>query len=97
IVNTSINFGTSGTAAGSGTSSITLPVAPANPSTSSIVIGYGRIVCAGAGHLAVAQWTNTGTMNFKCEGTSSLSVGNATPGAWTANDFLFMTFIYVAA
>lgn len=95
-----IIFGSSGTNAGSGQYSISLPVAAHNPSNLCI-IGHGRIVCAGLTTRVTATLGSSGTMQIKYVSASvngtETNVDNTHPGAWTANDDLRLAFFYEAA
>lgn len=91
-----VTFGTSGTAAGSGTYFISVPTVSVNPSNT--VVGTGRIKCAGTytpvelrmglSSACVLEYTSAAV-----SGTLG-QVTNSTPGAWTANDELRVQFCY---
>jgi hypothetical protein len=96
VASVTINFGSSGTAAGSGNYFITVPVAAATPTTT-ITVGHGRIICAGTGHFAQQVLQNSGAFVMKYEGGGNSNVTASVPGAWTAGDSLYMLFSYQAA
>lgn len=93
-----IIFGTSGTAAGSGSYLVTMPVAMHSADFS---VGEGRVVCAGL-HTEVYAEYNTATTVYmryssaRVNGTSN-NVTNTTPGAWAINDVVRLKFRYMVA
>jgi hypothetical protein len=91
-----IQFGTSGTNAGSGNYMITLPVTSATPSQVQS-IGHGRITTAGTQKFAQLCLNATNTTFIRYEGGGTTNASNTSPGAWTANDLLFFNFQYEAA
>jgi hypothetical protein len=95
-----IGFGTSGTAAGSGIYSISLPVA-GNQQAQAVVIGDGLIKCAGLSTFVETLYNTTTTATVRyctaaVNGTLT-TVTHAVPGAWTINDQLIVSFTYEAA
>lgn len=95
-----ITFGTSGTNAGSGGYTITLPVAAAT-ATVSPIIGDVFIGCAGLSTRAFALLSTASTVQLRypsaaVNGALS-SASNSAPGAWTVNDNIRVHFRYEAA
>lgn len=99
-----ITFGTSGTNAGSGTYKLSLPVAA--HATQQILNrlgpGFARLTSAGLYTEARLSWSATAnqlnaTYPSSAVNGSFTGAGNATPGAWTANDFIDYDFMYEAA
>lgn len=93
-----IQFGTSGTAAGSGTYRISLPVAPISVATVSQVVAQGFINDASAAAFQLVSCYNSAGATY-CEmiGESISTVTEASPWAWAASDILTIQFNYEAA
>jgi len=107
IGNAMIRFGTSGTAAGSGTYSVSLPFA-ANTTFETAsggfgtgsIIGNGGVrdnsaVTAGSRGVHVGLATTTTVILFIADGTN-LAVTNAVPFVWTISDAITINFRYQA-
>jgi hypothetical protein len=92
-----IQFGSAGTNAGNGSYNITLPVTP--KSTSQVTpIGQGRLKCAGTFKDAVTAVLSATTVFLKYTNAGAdTNVSNTAPGAWTANDLIYVTVTYEAA
>jgi hypothetical protein len=98
-----VNFGTSGTAAGSGLYAVALPLTLAAHWAFQDIIGTARIKCAGVvtrcDLVCYATSTAAGGLLYTSaavNGTLTMA-GNASPGAWTANDSIDISFCYDTA
>ncbi len=93
-----ITFGSSGTNAGSGLYRVTVP---ATGLAGQNFIGDGRLMCAGvATRLQVLAGVSAGVVGLRyyttAVGGTNQDVTNTTPGAWTINDSINMSFLYEA-
>lgn len=91
-----INFGTSGTNAGSGQYRVSLPVPASSFHSTRAPLGNIACRCAGQDYVGVMKWT-TGTTGNLQAGDSRVPMTHAVPGAWTANDEVFVNGSYIAA
>lgn len=99
-----ITFGASGTNAGSGTYSLSLPAAAhaTQQVSNRTVNGVARIRCAGVYTDARLSWSSTSNLVLVSYPSTQVNgnftaAANATPGAWTAADFIDYEFTYEAA
>lgn len=93
-----VKFGTSGTAAGSGTYRLSLPVT-ARSNTFAEVCGSGYILDASASDLRFCLLRIVGTTIAEIYFTAvtNFFVTHAVPWAWTINDEFNFSFLYEAA
>lgn len=96
-----INWGTSGTAIGSGQYLVSLPVPPATHFAFEDPMGIGRLKCAGLytyAQLAFSAGSNAYLAYTSAAVNGSLPLaGSTSPGSWTANDQIVYNFAYDAA
>lgn len=99
IGNARVAFGTSGTAAGTGTYRVSLPVTPRNYATTPPpVVGGGWIYDASANSLwLVSTYIGTGTSYVELPVEAGLVVTEAAPFAWSTSDQITFNFMYEAA
>lgn len=95
-----IVFGTSGTAAGSGTYQISIPVAP-EPSTSLALgrmVGHGYVFDSSTGNIriVVCRVNTSGTHLEMIPEASATAITEAIPWAWAASDRFHVAFQYEA-
>ena len=91
-------FGSSGTNAGSGDYSVSLPIT--SVASSALNRGFTWLYDASAatGWAAVNQISTTTTLiMYKATGDATIAIGSANPFAWAANDQIRVQFIYEAA
>jgi hypothetical protein len=92
-----VAFGTSGTAAGSGTYRLSLPVTPATPTVSQIV-GSGSVRDSSSGNSVLVSAINgSGDTFITMNAEGAVAVGSAAPFAWSTQDSIGIEFTYEAA
>lgn len=95
----SIEFGTAGTNAGSGTYFLSLPVTPRRPPNQNVVIGTGYVFDTSASELrnitVVLDTTGIVILTLNNEATTVVTEGG--PWAWAASDQIHIDFRYEAA
>lgn len=91
-----IQFGTSGTAAGTGTYYVSLPV---NAASTNTIMGKGSIFDSSAADhrpvIVVYQSATTALLRYS--GTTTYVAANNAPWTWAASDYIQIEFEYEAA
>lgn len=91
-----LGFGTSGTAAGTGTYYISLPTGSARTTMAGFPCGLASLNNSGTGYNRIVV-THSGSAKVQMEDLSAAAVTHAAPFSWGVSDFMRLFFIYELA